>query len=106
MRRIQFAIVTVILGSLIAGVAAAGTPGLHRRQARQHVRIAQGVRCGELTRAEALRLRAGQRQIRRLERRARGDGFVSRRERARIHQLQNRENRAIYRLRHNRLIRA
>lgn len=106
MKRIQLALAAVILGSLIAGVAAAGTPGIHRRQARQHVRIAQGVRCGELTRAEALRLRAGQRQVRRMERRARADGFVSRRERARLHQLQNRENRAIYRLRHNRLIRA
>lgn len=106
MKRMQIALVAVILGTLVAGVASAATRGINHRQARQHVRIAQGVRSGEITRAEALRLRAGQRQIRRAERRARADGFVNRRERARIHQLQNRENRAIYRLKHNRLVRA
>jgi hypothetical protein len=106
MKRIHVVLLVAMLGTLVAGAAFAGAPGVNHRQAHQRARIAHGMRCGELTRAEAVRLRAGQRQIRRAERRARADGFVSGRERARIHRLQNRESRAIYRLKHNRLVRA
>lgn len=94
---------TVVVVTVIASAAAAGTrtPRVDRREARQHVRIAQGVRSGELTRREALRLRAHQMRIRAMERRAKADGVVTLRERRRLNRALDRESRAIYRLKHN-----
>lgn len=77
------------------------TPGIDRREARQHERIREGARCGQLTRGEARRLRAGQRHIHRMEFRAKRDGQVSRRERYRMQRTLDREGRRIYRLKHN-----
>lgn len=101
MRRIHVVLLVTALVSMIATAARAGTPRIDRREARQHVRIAQGVRSGELTRGEAARLRAGQRHVHRMERRAKADGVVTRGERARMTRAQNRESRAIHRLKHN-----
>src|SRR3712207_9493315 len=77
------------------------TPGINRRQHRQQDRIFQGVRSGELTRGEFWRLERSAREIRRDERRARADGVVTARERARLHRELNRESRMIYRAKHN-----
>jgi aminoglycoside phosphotransferase family enzyme len=77
------------------------TPAIHRRQLRQHVRIQQGVRSGQLTRLETRRLARQQARIHRQAARARADGFVSRRERFRLNRQLNHSSRAIYRLKHN-----
>jgi hypothetical protein len=90
-----------VLASLMATAAFAGTPRIDRREARQHARIGQGVHSGRLTRGEAFRLRAGQRRVHRMERRAKADGRVSLRERAHMTRAQNRQSRAIWRLKHN-----
>ncbi|MCC6350381.1 MAG: hypothetical protein IT347_12410 [Candidatus Eisenbacteria bacterium] len=86
-----------------ATIASAGTatPRVDRREARQTARIHQGVRSGELTRGEARSLRAGQRHVHRIERRAKADGNVSARERAHLNRAQNRQSRHIHRLKHN-----
>jgi len=76
-------------------------PGIDGREARQHARIHEGVCSGQLTRGEAMRLRAGQREVRFMERRAKFDGVVTARERARITAVQNHESRAIWRKKHN-----
>ena len=81
--------------------AHSATPRIDRREARQQLRIRQGVRSGELGRGELARLRMGQRRIHGMERRAKSDGVVTMRERARITRFQNRENRIIRRLKHN-----
>jgi uncharacterized membrane protein YebE (DUF533 family) len=101
MKRVHSVLLMTALVSLIATAASAGTPRIDRREARQHARISQGVRSGELTRGEAMRLRAGQRHVYRMERRAKADGLVTRRERARITHAQNHQSRRIYRLKHN-----
>ncbi len=72
-----------------------------RRQHRQHSRIKDGVRDGELTRGEALRLRAGQAHVRKLERRAEKDGELSAEEKLRIEKAQDRQNRRIYKEKHD-----
>lgn len=77
------------------------TPRVDRREHRQHARIRHGVRSGELTRGEAMRLRAGQVHVRRMELRAKADGRVGSRERARLERAQDRQSRHIYRLKHN-----
>ncbi len=94
---------TLTLAALTATMASAQTATLRidRREARQDARIHQGVCGGELTRGEAARLRAGQRHVGRMESRAKADGVVTPRERARIGRAQNIESRRIHRLEHN-----
>jgi hypothetical protein len=103
MKRIAMIIMTVALMVSIAGVAAAqpGTQRLDRRAARQELRIRQGVQSGQLTRRETVRLRQGQRHIRRMELRARADGRVGPRERVRLHRALDRQSARIWRLKHN-----
>jgi hypothetical protein len=100
---ILFAALTVV--SVNVASADVSTPRVDRREARQHARIHQGVRSGELTRGEAMRLRAGQGHVRRMERRAVSDGRVGPRERARLERAQDRQSRRIYRLKHNARVR-
>ena len=103
MKTLRALFLTLTLTTAVAAVASAqtATPRIDRREARQHARIHEGVRSGELTRGEAGRLRAGERHVDRMETRAKDDGVVTPRERARIGRAQNRESRRIYRLKHN-----
>lgn len=66
------------------------TPRVDERQQNQQQRINQGVRSGELTRVETKEARQNQRNIKRSERRAKSDGVVTQRERARLNHKQNR----------------
>jgi len=101
MKKISVILLAGVLASLVSSAALAGTPRIDRREAHQRARIAEGRRSGELTRREMARLNAGQRQVHRMERRAEADGIVTRVERRRIERVQDRESRAIYRLKHN-----
>lgn len=101
---------TVFALSLMAGAAvvaeAHGNCGTHtrsvnRRQERQQQRIGQGIRSGELTARETLRLERNAREIRHDERRAKSDGVVTARERAGLQRELNQESRLIYRAKHN-----
>ena len=102
MKRTLMMVLLALGVTTFAGLAFADpTPRIDCREARQHARIREGVRSGELTRREAFRLRAGQRDVHFMERRAKADGVVTARERARITAVQNHENRAIWRKKHN-----
>jgi hypothetical protein len=103
MKRLFTLILFAALAVVSVNVASAdvSSPRVDRREARQHARIRQGVRSGELTRGEAMRLRAGQTQVRRMERRAFSDGRMGPRERARLEWAQNRQSRRIHRFKHN-----
>lgn len=97
----------MVLGALLvligSGVAyAQETPVVDTRQQNQQTRIREGVASGEVTRAEAKKLRAEQRNIRRTEHRAEADGTVTDRERARLQRKQNRASRDISRQKHDR----
>lgn len=90
--------ITVVLVFAGMGLAAAQqTPGVDKRQKVQRARIKEGVNSGEVTRTEAVRLRAEQRHIRRAERRAKADGTVTPQEKARLHRKQNKASRDIRR---------
>ena len=106
MNRIPRLIATLTLAAALAGIAvpaAAQGTGVcpYGREARQCLRIERGLRCDQLGPREARRLYLGQRHIRRMELRARADGRVGPRERARIHRALDRQDARIWRLRHN-----
>jgi hypothetical protein len=103
MKRIVMYLVIAAMATTLASVAFAGTatPRVDRREARQHARIRQGVKSGQLTPSEAARLHAGQRHVNRVETRAKADGKVTPAERARLNRAQNHQSRAIARKKHN-----
>lgn len=86
--------------SFVAVTASADAPA-PVRQARQAARIQQGVATGELTRGETARLAAQQAHIQVVKVKARADGVVTARERARLDHMQDQNSRTIYRLKHN-----
>jgi hypothetical protein len=69
--------------------------GIERRDAINNERIERGIRSGQITRREAAKLREQQARIERLEARARADGVVTERERARIEVAQKELSRSI-----------
>jgi hypothetical protein len=93
---------SLIAGAAVVADAGTHTQGVNHRQRHQQRRIVRGVRSGELTRGETRRLERNARGIRRDERRARADGDVTARERARLRRELNHESRHIYRAKHNR----
>ncbi len=89
--------------TLGAGVAAAGPNNVKDRQVVQQKRINQGVRSGELTKAETLRLERNAARIRRSTARDRKDqGVFTPRERVQSHRKLNRQSRAIGKQKHDR----
>ncbi|MBU1977626.1 MAG: hypothetical protein KJ958_00500 [Gammaproteobacteria bacterium] len=72
-----------------------------QRMHSQHQRIEQGVSSGQLNRREAARLNREQRQIRNEAREYRGDGVVTKAERADLRRDQNRASRHIYAEKHD-----
>lgn len=67
----------------------------------QHTRIKQGVKSGELTKAETRNLAHDQREIRRDVKEARADGNLTKKERNEIRREQRQASREIYRKKHN-----
>jgi multidrug resistance efflux pump len=72
-----------------------------KRAKNQHQRIKEGVKSGELTKAEAANLRTDQKEIRQEVKEARADGVVTKDERKEVRQDQRQESRKIYRKKHN-----
>jgi len=91
------AVLTVATGAASAQTA---TPRVDRREARQHARIRQGAKSGQLTPRETARLKAGHGHVQRMEGRAKADGVVTPGERTRLNHAQNRQSRHIRRLKH------
>lgn len=76
-------------------------PGINHRQNHQADRIRQGVRSGELTRAEAKDLREDRRDIRKQEREYKSDGHLSKAERKDLHQDMNALSKDIHAAKHD-----
>ena len=71
------------------------------RQIKQQKRIHQGLKSGELTRKEALRLEREQRRIQKTKHHALKDGELTPKEKIRLERQQNKANKHIYHLKHN-----
>lgn len=90
--------------ALSAGLAAASpafADDFDAVQARQQERIREGLRSGQLTRAELGRLEEEQEHIRHMIRRAKLDGRVDGFERAEIHRAQEVASRHIFAEKHD-----
>ena len=97
---------------IILALAAAATVGtvlpataqtVNQRETRQHQRISQGVRSGQLSRAEAQRLRYLELRLRRTQARLRWrhGGRLTAQDRQRLQAMERRDSAEIYRLKHN-----
>ena len=82
--------------------AQAETPVIDQRQANQEQRIDQGIASGQLNEREANRLNKQQEHINKMEDRAKSDGVMTKKERARIGAAQARASRHIAREKHDR----
>ncbi len=101
MKRAVSILLTATIVLSLGIVSLANTPGINRRERHQQKRIFRGLRSGELTARETLRLERQQISIRRYERKAKSDGNLSWRERQRLDNRLDRANRSIYRQKHD-----
>lgn len=92
------AVLAIIMAITITDASAQ----IKQRAVNQHRRIRQGVRSGELTKAEAANLRNGQKDIHQDIKEAKADGVVTPGEKKEIRQDQRQESRKIFRKKHNR----
>ena len=98
---------TLLLGLAAAASVAAALPAaaqpVDAREHRQEQRIDQGVRSGELTRREDMRLQGREARLHRYEARARFEhrGYLTPKARRHLVRVENRDSRLIYRLKHN-----
>ena len=88
-------------GIAMISQAQTATPKVKDRQINQQKRIKQGIKSGELSKRETLRLQKQQASVQRTKKRAKADGVVTKKERARIHHKQNKTSKNIYRAKHN-----
>jgi Ni/Co efflux regulator RcnB len=76
-------------------------PKVNKRQHRQHARIHEGVKSGELTHSEARALRMEQRAIRQKERAYKSDGTLTKDERKELHEDLNAASANIHEEKHD-----
>lgn len=72
----------MVFGMAFTMNAQTATPEVKKTQVKQQKRIVQGVKSGELTKREAVKLEKQQKNIQRTKQRAKADGVVTKRERA------------------------
>ena len=102
MKRIVSILLSVafVLGLGLSAMAQK-TPVVDNREKRQQKRIKQGVKSGELTRKEAVKLEAGQAKTHAMEAKAKSDGKVTVKERAKLQRRENKTSRRIYKQKHD-----
>ena len=96
-------LIGVMVSFVAVSVAASAGPRgkIRRTQRRQVVRIADGVKSGELNKPEARRLVRQQARIGKMRKKAAEDGKLTLGEAARIRHQQKKANRRIYRQKHD-----
>jgi|ERR1700752_3930983 hypothetical protein len=78
------------------------TPRIDQRQTNQEQRVDQGIASKQLNEREADRLNTQQGQINKMEEKAKSDGVMTKKERARIAAAQDRAARHLAREKHDR----
>lgn len=98
-KMMMLTIMAVTFGILVTNNARAGV--IEERMLKQHWRIKQGIRSGELVHFEVKILKQEQHRIKQAKRYVRSDGRFTRKERRQITKMQDHAGRHIYRLKHN-----
>ena len=102
MRRTSvISVVLLLLLWATNSLAQTATPRIDAREKRQQARIRQGVKSGQLTPGETKRLEAREGKLKSDEAAAKADGKVTPAERRKLTREENRDSRAIYRMKHN-----
>jgi hypothetical protein len=101
MRRIIGIMSLLMVMAVFSAKAQSTTPVVDQRQDNQQDRIEGGVKSGELTRRETRKLAKDQRELKRMEKRAKADGEVTNKEKARLQQKENENSRAIRHQKHD-----
>jgi opacity protein-like surface antigen len=102
MKKVLFAVSGIMLLMTGRAFAEAETPVIDQRQMNQEQRIDGGIASGQLNEREANRLNKQQEQVNKMENRAKSDGVMTEKERARISAAQARASRPITREKHDR----
>jgi opacity protein-like surface antigen len=102
MKKMLHAVSAMMLMTSGMVFAQAETPVIDQRQANQEQRIDQGIASGQLNEREANRLNKQQEHVNKMEDRAKSDGVMTKKERARIGAAQDRAARHIAREKHDR----
>lgn len=79
----------------------AKTPKLDRKQKKQIHKIEKGIKSGDLTRFEAKKLKKQKHKLAKMEKRAKADGKVTKRERIRLNKEAKKLDRKIYKEKHD-----
>ena len=91
---------------LTVAVISANGQTIRKKSRNERARIAQGVKSGELTKGETVKLANEQKEIRKDVKEAKkDDGHIGPRERAEIKHDQRKASRDIYRAKHNKRVR-
>src|SRR5664279_6104515 len=98
----RITLISILLAMpLVVSAQSTAIPGFDQRLANQEQRIQQGLQSGSLTPREAARLEKGQERLRKMEEKAKADGRVTGRERARLTRAENLQSARIYRQTHD-----
>lgn len=98
---VTFAAFALLLGVSITAAAQTNTPQVNNREKNQKQRIVNGVKNGNLSAKETAKLLNQQAHIRKAEFKAKQDGTVTLKERARLHRELNQASRNIRRKKNN-----
>jgi hypothetical protein len=101
MKKMFSIFIALSMSVVFAGAGFAQTPKITERQKNQQKRILKGVKSGELTAKEFLKLEKEQLRIQKAKKDARADGNVTNKERAKITISQLKANNHIFRAKHN-----
>jgi hypothetical protein len=101
MKNIFSILIALSMSIGFAGVSLAQTSKIKERQKNQQTRILKGVKSGELTAKETLRLEKEQLRIQKDKKDAKADGNVTKKERAKITVDQLKASAHIFRAKHN-----
>ena len=102
MKKLLFTLMVLgIFGIFAASAFGQSTPHADRRQKNQKHRIKKGVKSGEITKREARSVHKSEKEARQFEAKAKSDGKVTWKERARLQHKENKASRKIFRTKHN-----
>lgn len=93
-------LIALLIGILVASTSvllAQETPRVDARQKVQKERIKEGMKSGDLTKPEAKKVARQQKTVQKMEEKAKSDGVVTPKERARLHKAQQKTSREIAR---------